>query len=962
MTSISVIIPAYHNAATLSRTLASLAAQTFPEWDAIIACDGPLDETLIIAQAAARNDARITVLDLSHRGASAARNAGLAVAKGDWLLFLDADYTISPGFMRHMLELAVRNPEADVMACGYTRLDELGRNCGSFAPLPLDRDSLAVCSYGPPGAIHSFIVRRTAALHAGGFDETLKTNEDWDFWLRIAINGSKFAVSQRRLAQYWATANSLTRDAGQMLRDSRVMLERAQALGVRPVDGLDQFDMRFDPIDDLALRNWMWNAGVAIGQGRKLPALFEDVSPTADCRYQKGELALRLYNGLVVGSGTGFAALGQRWPGIRGDVEAFLGQLAKHVGRDDVAGPIARELQLLIACNSKLRGAMDFGYLLAVPLTLRMLLKGFLPQSGADQVVFQLPFRPANWFSFTGPMVGQLTGRDERSIIWRSITTRLERRLERQPLLSPGTIARLARCTALLRRLVDRLIAPDAAARQPDWARPLVTARQSASAPVVSAKPEPVEPHPDHRTDAAGWDHFFASSDPWEYDSAYERIKYERTLSLIHPQPHGHALEIACAEGHFTLRLAPQFGRVTALDISTRAIERARNRTAGLNHIDFVQRDVFHAGLPGEYDCITCSEMLYFAPTLAGLERLAKQIAEALNPGGQFVHAHAFLIAERPDRTAFDWDGTAGGDRIFTIFANTPELTHVRSIVTDLYRIDLFEKIDPAASAPVRPVVETLPIGYELEPCVAADVIWGGAVETRRKALETTTRKVPVLLFHGERGLRKDEDGECFRLTGEQLDLTLRTLRRHGFRSLDMAEWDYAARYSGRIRGKPLVVTFDIFDRMLIENSIVITRRNGFVPHVFATADELLCVAGDERTLRDWIAQGLSIGSRLDGRAPDVLNSREVFEVAFTQRQRLEQLTGAPVRTVAPPKGMADDRITELLRAAGFTRCFLEEGGIAPLAGPAMQTPRLDMAPDFAEETLGSLIGRQSEP
>lgn len=961
MTIISVIIPAYCNAATLSRTLASLAAQSHRTWEAIVACDGPTDETLQIAQQAAANDSRITALDLPHRGAAAARNAGLAAASGEWLVFLDADDTISPGFMTHMLRLAARHPEADVMACGYTRLDELGRACGSFPPLPLDRDSLAVCSCGPPGAIHSFMVRREAALRAKGFDETLTTNEDWDFWLRVAMNGSKFAVSHKSLAQYWATANSLTRDTVQMLRDSRVMLERCRAIDVRPARGLDHFDLRFYPVDDLALRNWMWNAGVAIGHGRPLPPLFEDIGPDVDCRYQKDELALRLYNGLAVGSGTGFAALGQRWPGLRAEVESFLDRLARHVGRDDVAAPIARELQLLIARSSKLKGQMDFGEILAVPLGLRMLIKGFVPQSNADEIVFQLPFKPINWFSFSGPMAGPLTGRDVRMIILRSVAIRLERRLDRNPLFSPGNAARLARARALVRRLTDRLIPARSNSPLPDWAKPVLARTRGEIAVALASEPPPSAAHPDHTSGPADWDRFFSTDNPWQYDSAYEQVKYDRTLSLIRPQPDGHALEIACAEGHFTARLAPLFGKLTALDISRRAIERAKDRTAAYSHLDFDQKDVFRENFEGSFDCVTCSEMLYFAPSIAALERLAVRISDVLRPGGQFVHAHAFLIDERPDRTAFDWDGTAGGDRIFAILEATPGLRHVRSIVTELYRIDLFEKVDGSAPAHDVPKVETLPLGCELEERVAADVIWNGAVTTRRAALEATTRHVPVLLFHGLQGFRAPSLYEAFRLKPGELEDCLRALRRQGYRSLDMEEWDYAARYSGRVRGKPLVITFDFFDRALTENSLPMTRRNGFKPHVFTTPDELLAVAGDEDTVRRWVAEGLSIGSRLDGRAPDMLSSREVLEVAATSRLRLEALIGRPVRTVAPPMGMADDRITDILRSAGFTRCFLEDGGVARLSGLEMQTPRLDMAPDNYAEGLKSLLERDFE-
>lgn len=960
MTLVSIIIPAYRNAATLSRTLASINAQRHRNWRAIIACDGSTDGTYEIACQAAASDNRITALDLPHGGASRARNAGLAEATGDWLLFLDADDTISPGFLSHMLGVAARNPHVDIVACGYRRLDELGRSCGRFAPLPLDKDGLAVCAAGPPGAIHSFIVRRERVVRCAGFDETLRTNEDWDLWLRLAKDGCRFAVTRRVLAQYWSSADSLTRDTRLMVRDARTMLERAHALKARPARGLEQFDMRSFAVADLALRNWMWSAGVAIGQGRELPQVFDDLGPDVDCRYQKDELAQRLFNGLVVGSGTGFSALAQRWPGLRDGVDRLLARLADHVGRNDVALPISRALQLQIARHGRFRGRIDLGMVLGVTLTPAMLWRGFRPTTQADVIVFQIPYlRPITWFSFDGPLLGPLSGADVRRIIGRSVTRRIEGKLARKALFSPATSLRLSRIAAMARRVVDRVL--------PARPNPLLTGtlgrhvRQIEAASLVpqADRTTAAAPafHPDHRSSADDWNRFFQQANPWRYDSEYEQIKYARTLSLIRPDSQGHALEIACAEGHFTVDLAARFASVTAFDISELAIERARQRVAGRGKVTFVQGDVFRDGIAGQYDLITCSEMLYFAPSLAALRTVAGGIADALRPGGQFVHAHAFLIGERPDRTAFDWDGTAGGDQVFNVFSSTPGLRHARAIVTDLYRIDLFEKTDPERTDAAPPVIETLPLGCELADRVAADVVWDGAILSRSQAMRSiTTRTIPVLLFHGIAGIGSADADEPFRLPREDFEDCLRQLRRHGYRSLSMEEWDYAARYSGRLLGRPLVITFDVLDDAFVRHCWPIVRRNGFRAHVFTTPAEMLAVAGTEATMHDWAAQGLGLGSRLDGRAADTMLSSELLRVAVETRIQLEALTGTTVRSVTPPLGMTDRRIEELLVAAGYNRCFMDDGGMANLAGLKMSTPRVDMTRDQFRDELGLLL------
>lgn len=964
MSAVTIIIPAFRNAATLSRTLASVYAQYHTNWRIIVACDGATDGTYEIACQAAAADSRVVALDLPHGGPSKARNAALAKADGEWLLFLDADDTIAPTFLSHMLRVAARYPEADIIACGYRRLDELGRVCDRFAPLPLDKDGLAVCAAGPPGAIHSFIVRRKRVVKCGGFDETLQTNEDWDLWLRLAQDGCRFAVTRRVLADYWSSADSLTRDTHMMVRDARTMLERARAVQANPALGLEHFDMRSFPVADLALRNWMWSAGVAIGQGRDVPNAFNDLGPEVDCRYQKDELALRLFNGMVIGSGTGLSGLVQRWQGLHERVEQVLGQLARHVGHDDVVVPIARDLQLQTARHGRLKGQIDLGLVLGVPLSPAMLWRGFQPQTLADMIVFQVPYlRPITWFSFEGPLLGGLAGVDVRRIIWHSIKRRLLAKLARTPLIPPRISKPLARYMALARRVVKRIFPAYDAAR-PAGTLGASVRKIEADLQARDVPPPPVSPalsaaaHPDSRSSPEEWDAFFEQANPWRYDSAYEQVKYQRTSSLIRPNAAGKALEIACAEGHFTIDLASHFGSVTALDISERAIERAKQRVAGRGSVNFVQTDVFRDGIAGRYDLITCSEMLYFAPSVAALEKLADNIAAALNQNGQFVHAHAFLIGERPDRTAFDWDGTAGGDKIFEIFNAAPGLRHVRAIITDLYRIDLFEKAEEPVAGAIAPaaVIETMPLGCELTDPVAGDVVWDGAILSRSDAKLLRTTHIPVLLFHGLNAGGLTAADEVFRLSAEVFDAHLRLLRRHGFRSLGMDEWERAARYSGNLHGRPLMLTFDTLDHAFIDQCWPIMRRNGFQPHVFATPDELLHVAGTEATIKEWVSLGLSIGSRLDGRAADTLLSPELLQVSIETRLKLEALTGLTVRSVALPMGMIDHRIAEILRAAGFYRCFLDDGGIATLSGREAATPRIDMAAENVQQAMLTII------
>ena len=91
---VSIIIPAYNSAETIAETLTSIQAQTVSHWEAIIVDDGSSDRTIEIANQFV-TDSRIRLLSQSNQGVSVARNTGIALAKFDWLLFLDPYNQIS---------------------------------------------------------------------------------------------------------------------------------------------------------------------------------------------------------------------------------------------------------------------------------------------------------------------------------------------------------------------------------------------------------------------------------------------------------------------------------------------------------------------------------------------------------------------------------------------------------------------------------------------------------------------------------------------------------------------------------------------------------------------------------------------------------------------------------------------------------------------------------------------------
>ena len=91
---------------------------------------------------------------------------------------------------------------------------------------------------------------------------------------------------------------------------------------------------------------------------------------------------------------------------------------------------------------------------------------------------------------------------------------------------------------------------------------------------------------------------FARHEDPWDYGAAYEQEKYERTLALLPSARSDRALEIGCAEGRFTERLAARASSVLAVDVAPAALRRAAARCAASRHVRFALHEPSRSGSP----------------------------------------------------------------------------------------------------------------------------------------------------------------------------------------------------------------------------------------------------------------------------------------------------------------------------------------------------------------------------
>ncbi len=195
----SVIIPFHDAAATLSEALASLQAQTEPDWEALLIDDASRDGSVELAQRAAAQDSRLRVIHYPQsrtRGAAASRNLGMDAARGDYLALLDADDRWLPGKLAAQARAFARG--ADIVFTSYRRIDPAGRDLGLVhAPAHVAwSDALA----GNPIGALTGAWRRDR--FAGARMPLRRIHEDYAFWLDLLRSGAVAEGLPEVLAEY----------------------------------------------------------------------------------------------------------------------------------------------------------------------------------------------------------------------------------------------------------------------------------------------------------------------------------------------------------------------------------------------------------------------------------------------------------------------------------------------------------------------------------------------------------------------------------------------------------------------------------------------------------------------------------------------------------------------------------------------------------------------------------------
>jgi glycosyltransferase involved in cell wall biosynthesis len=216
---VSVIMPAFNAEPYLEDAARSVLGQTYSQLELIIVNDGSTDGTGAVAEHIRRRDPRrVRIIDAPHIGLPAARNAALDASRGEFLALLDSDDIWEPKFLERQMAVLIADPAVDLVT-GNGRFLGSRRHGAPVRPWPDPRPPIMLASIiaDEEAVFVMTVIRRRVFETIGGFDESLTTNEDFEYWLRAALAGFRFARNAEPLAWYRRRDDSLSANAVRML-------------------------------------------------------------------------------------------------------------------------------------------------------------------------------------------------------------------------------------------------------------------------------------------------------------------------------------------------------------------------------------------------------------------------------------------------------------------------------------------------------------------------------------------------------------------------------------------------------------------------------------------------------------------------------------------------------------------------------------------------------------------------
>jgi len=236
--SVTIVVPAYNSAHYISQTLDSIKAQTFRDYEVIVVNDGSEDR-VELERTIESHPLPVIYLSQENKGVSAARNAAIKIARGEFYAQIDADDQWLPNYLEVQLGILKSEPGVTLVypnakiigehADGGLEFMDISPSAGEVNFESLVRQQCVVMT--------SVTARMAAIRETGMFDEELRSCEDFDLWLRLAKNGGRIVYHRQPLALYRRHPKSLSSDRVWMTRHLLAVFEKcARTLSLTAVE------------------------------------------------------------------------------------------------------------------------------------------------------------------------------------------------------------------------------------------------------------------------------------------------------------------------------------------------------------------------------------------------------------------------------------------------------------------------------------------------------------------------------------------------------------------------------------------------------------------------------------------------------------------------------------------------------------------------------------------------------
>jgi glycosyltransferase involved in cell wall biosynthesis len=206
MAKISVIVPFYNSQKTIRRCVDSILAQTYKDFEILLINDGSEDDSVAYIEKLYSNDARVILINKQHAGVSCARNAGLELASGEYIQFVDSDDYIEPEMFQRMMNVMIKE-DADTVVCNYSH--PCIKNYLGDKVLYMDRFEDRLMFYQNTFAIvvpWNKLYKKSVITDR--FDEDVAFTEDELFGLANMCNAKKIVSINDCLYHYYAAEDA----------------------------------------------------------------------------------------------------------------------------------------------------------------------------------------------------------------------------------------------------------------------------------------------------------------------------------------------------------------------------------------------------------------------------------------------------------------------------------------------------------------------------------------------------------------------------------------------------------------------------------------------------------------------------------------------------------------------------------------------------------------------------------